>query len=51
MVSHDDAISSIKRLVLGLEEIIRVVEMNTLLPSFSCLLVSLKIWIMSDEYS
>jgi hypothetical protein len=37
--------------VLGLEEVIRIIKINGLLPSLSSLLVALEVRIMSDEDS
>lgn len=49
MVGHYYTVTSVKSIVLCLEEVVRVVEMDTLLPPFSCLLMSLEIWVVSDE--
>jgi hypothetical protein len=49
MIGHYDTVTSIKGIVLCLEEVVRVVKMNALLPPFPCLLVTLEIWVVSDE--
>jgi hypothetical protein len=49
MIGHDNAVTSVESVVLCLEEVVRVVEVDALLPSFSSLLMSLEIWVMSDE--
>jgi len=51
MVGHHDTVSSVEGLLLSLEEVIGVEEMNGLLPSLSCLLVALELWVVSDEDS
>jgi len=51
VVGHNDAISGIKSTLLCLEEIVRIVKMNTLLPPLSSFLVTLKLWVMRDEDS
>jgi hypothetical protein len=51
VVGHDDAVSGIKSALLSLEEIVRIVKMNTLLPPLSGFLVTLKLWVMRDEDS
>jgi hypothetical protein len=51
MIGHNYAVTCIQGVVLSLEKIVGVVEVNALLPSFSCLLVSLEIWVVSDEDS
>jgi len=49
VVGHDNTVTGIEGVVLSLEEVIRVVEVDALLPSFSCLLVAFEIWVVSDE--
>jgi hypothetical protein len=51
MIGHDYAVTCIKSIVLCLEEVIGVIEVDTLLPSFSCFLVSLEIRVVSNEDS
>jgi len=49
MVGHDDAIACVEGIFLGLKEVIRVVEVYALLPALSGFLVSLEVWVVSDE--
>jgi hypothetical protein len=49
MVGHDNAITCIESILLSLEEVIRVVKVHALLPPLSGLLVSLEVWVVSDE--
>ena len=49
MLCHDYAISTIKNLVHGLEEIVGLVQMDALLPALTRFLMAFKIWIMSNE--
>jgi hypothetical protein len=51
MIGHDDAVSSVKGLMLGLEEVIRVVQVDVLVPSLLGSLVPSKIWVGGDENS
>jgi hypothetical protein len=51
MVCHNNAIACIEGLMLALEEVIRVVEMDILIPSFLCSLMSSKVWISGDKDS
>mmetsp|Transcript_29703 Transcript_29703/g.45281 ORF Transcript_29703/g.45281 Transcript_29703/m.45281 type:complete len:288 (+) Transcript_29703:1730-2593(+) len=49
MVGHHDGVASVKGLLLGLEEVIRVIQVDALLPSLARSLVSLHIRLMGDE--
>jgi hypothetical protein len=49
VISHDNAVASIERILLSLEEVVRVEEVDALLPSLPCLLVAFEFWIIRDE--
>jgi len=49
VLCHDDAVTSIEDFVHGLEEVVRLVEVDALLPSLTGLLVALEVWVVRDE--
>jgi hypothetical protein len=49
MVSHDDTVTGIKSTLLSFKEVIGIVKVYALLPSFPGLLMSLQVWVVSDE--